>query len=493
MSSYKTTLKEKDVVLLGLDFGSTTSSAMVAVTQIGRDSATGRMAFESPDIIFRSEPIFTPFDGERINEINLQKNLDNWLAESGVSVEKIFSGGAIITGLAAEKSNAGVIAELVKKRVGDTIIATASDPSLESWLAFMGSCSAISRSNDNLPVINLDIGGGTTNAALGMNGSVLGTGCYFIGARHFQFEPGTYRLTSISGHGQILMDQLGIPRKTGDLLELTERNAILDFYVDMLEAIVNGNKVFLSQTEVNAHVQLALSTEDLKGTPAVTFSGGVGELIYQYTAGHSLPETTYFGDLGIDLSLKIMASPYLTGNIKSLVPENMGRATVYGLAIHSTEISGSSLFIPKRQTLPLRDLPIVGRMNISDGTKKIRQFIRLVNRSSNGAAIQIVPSNENKHQKGVLNSPFVEGLSDVKNLGLRIRDGILAEQLSLDKPLILIVPYNYGKSLGNYATDWQNISVNLVVIDEIPDRRAHFVSVGQNQNNIIPVSFYGVK
>ncbi len=184
-SSAHHTDNKDTVTMVGLDFGSTTSSAIVACARVARSSATGRMTFGSPEIRYRSEPVFTPFSNGQIDEIALQNHLDQWLHEGGVIPEQLFSGGAIITGLATETDNAGRIAGLVKKRVGEAIIATASDPCLESWLAFMGSCSALSRCNPDLAIINLDIGGGTTNPALGLNGNVLATGCYFIGARHF--------------------------------------------------------------------------------------------------------------------------------------------------------------------------------------------------------------------------------------------------------------------------------------------------------------------
>ena len=187
MGSIPSNTHNKDAVtMVGLDFGSTTSSAIVAHAHVARSSATGRMSFGTPEIRYRSEPVFTPFNDKKIDENTLQKYLDQWLQESGIIPEQLFAGGAIITGLATEAVNAGRITQLVKKRVGEAIIATASDPCLESWLAFMGSCSALSRCNPDRPIINFDFGGGTTNPALGKNGVVLTTGCYFIGARHFK-------------------------------------------------------------------------------------------------------------------------------------------------------------------------------------------------------------------------------------------------------------------------------------------------------------------
>ena len=54
----------------------------------------------------------------------------------------------------------------------------------------MGNCHALSKSHPTTPILNLDIGGGTTNLALGLDGQVLATGCLFVGARHFEFVPG---------------------------------------------------------------------------------------------------------------------------------------------------------------------------------------------------------------------------------------------------------------------------------------------------------------
>ncbi len=184
------------VTLLGLDFGSTTSSAVAATVAVESNCVTGRMQFGNPQTVYRSEPSFTPFRGDALDEDRLKRLLDRWLEQSELRPEEIFAGGSIITGLAAQRKNAAALTRLVQKRIGESLTATAGDPCLESWLAFMGSCSALSRHYPTQPFINLDIGGGTTNPALGLNGNVLGTGCYFIGARHFQFVPGTYKLVA---------------------------------------------------------------------------------------------------------------------------------------------------------------------------------------------------------------------------------------------------------------------------------------------------------
>ncbi len=48
------------IKLMGLDFGSTTSSALVAHAQIARHCVTGRMELREIAEHFRSEAVFTP-------------------------------------------------------------------------------------------------------------------------------------------------------------------------------------------------------------------------------------------------------------------------------------------------------------------------------------------------------------------------------------------------------------------------------------------------
>lgn len=483
---------ESAVMMVGLDFGSTTSSAIVAKANVGRNSATGRMAFGHPEIVYRSEPIFTPFSGNSLDEDKLNHHLDRWLEESGVDTKDLFSGGAIITGLATEKENAERIVKLVKERVGEAIIATASDPSLESWLAFMGSCSTLSRYHAEQPIINLDIGGGTTNPALGLGGTVLSTGCYLVGARHFQFVPGTYQVVAISNYGRLLLKHLGINRNIGDTLRDDEREIILQFYVDLLESVVAGHLQVSANSTVRDHIQVQLKYDNLLTQPVVTFSGGVGELIYQYGSGFPLPGTTYFGDLGIDLARKICESPRLSSQINDFVPGNQGRATVYGLAIHSTEISGTTLFFSNKKQKPLQDIPIVGRVTMEAGEQQICSLLEMINKSG-GGAIQVIAETETKNDADIITKIPVEKMERVKRFGQTVQKGVVNEQISPEIPIILIVPHNCGKSLGSYASNWRKSSANIIVIDEIPDRNAHFVNIGTIKNNIVPVSFYGVQ
>lgn len=478
--------------MIGLDFGSTTSSAMVASAGVGMSSATGRMEFGTPRVVYRSEPVFTPFNDNVIDQARLNSYLDQWVAESRLNFADIFAGGVIITGLAAKKTNADALARLVGERIGEAIVATADDPCLESWLAFMGSCSVLSRFHPQTPFINLDIGGGTTNPAWGLNGSVTRTGCYFIGARHFQFRPGTYRIENMSSYGRSLLAHFLISKDIGDTLTPSDTNAILEFYVNAIEAMVSGDDLFFLTPIGRLHQQVPFAIEPNCPAPVLTFSGGIGELIYRKSSGEKLPGTTHYGDLGIDLARRIMQSRILSAHIHRLVPENRGRATVYGLTLHSTEVSGATIFLSRPEILPCRDMPVVARLPIDALPDQLRQALELVETSQKGACIQVLSGIKTTRIHAAIHAPAYESLAKIKNLGLGLAQTLGNLKKKPRRPLVLLVPENYGQALGSYASNWRQSPIDLVVIDEIPDRNAHFVNIGRPHNNIVPVSFYGV-
>jgi ethanolamine utilization protein EutA len=471
-----------DVWLLGLDFGSTTSSALLARAKIRASSATGRMEFSAPQVVFRPAPVFTPFVGEDIDIAAVGDLLDGWMTGMGVVSGGVFAGGAIVTGLAARAGNATALRALVRERVGDAVMATADDPRLESWLAFMGSVATLSRAHGGTVFINLDIGGGTTNAATGRDGEVLDTACHFIGARHLRFVPGSYRITAISPFGQAMLDALGLDSAVGDELGATERQRLLDYCIEALIEIVDGTGKAFGRDETRC-IEQAPWLHSPTGSEVVTFSGGVGELVYRLAAGETPPGTTHYGDLGVDLAEAILRSPRLAANLRRFVPENRGRATCYGVALHSTEISGTTLFLPDATMLPLHDVPVLGRIGIDEDVAQLAATLALARHCHTAAAVLL----------DVGDTGQSIGVDRLRNLGRRLAEAFIDAGVGSDSPLVVLVNQNVGKALGHYATDWGRLPTRLIVIDEVPGRRAHFVNLGRLHRQVVPVSFYGLR
>lgn len=466
------------VRLLGLDFGSTTSSIMLVEARLGEHSISGRMGFAEPRVIYRSEPVFTPFDGNGLDQTRLSGLLDSWLHACGLDEQQPFAAAALVTGLAARQANVAALTRLISQRVGDSLMAAADDPGLESWLTFMGNCGLLSRAHPGQPILNLDIGGGTTNSAIGLNSNVLACGCHFIGARHWRFVPGSYQLLGSSEYGQALLTHLGITCHVGANLTSDEVQRLVAWQVSALEALVSAGSGFFSTAIGRLHEQLSLHLPALSTPLAITFSGGVGELIYRHVEDASWPPTTAYGDLGIDLARAILASPLLTGGLR-LLPETRGRATVHGLTLHSCEVSGTSLYLPNPKRLPLRDVPIVAHVPLDADYQSLLRALTLARYRPQGACLQLLGSNAQ--------------LATLRRLAQRLREALLHSDLPSSQPLVLLLEANAGKTLGQYVSDWGRMAQCLLVIDEIAPRPAQFIHIGRAHQQMVPVSFFGLE
>jgi ethanolamine utilization protein EutA len=469
------------VTLIGLDFGTTTSSAVIASANLLANSVTGRMEMAQIDERYHSDLVFTPFQGEYLDQDKILEYLDGWLAAGEVRAEKVFGGGALLTGLAAQKDNARTLTDLIRRRLGNALIASADDPCLEAWLAFMGSCARLSREHPEKWFLNLDIGGGTTNLALGKNGEVFCTGCLFVGARHVEVEPGTYRIVSLSTYARKLFDHLGITKGPEGELTPAEMADVVGFYVRLLQAAVDGKLEVFDEATAHLHQQVAFRPEPLPGSEAiaVTLSGGVGELVYGAIQGRSLPSMTYFGDLGIDLAERLLQWPGRSMDFRRYIPTGGGRATAYGLLRHSTQVSGSTVYLSHRASLPLHDIPILGTITDTSSDLQVPALLELAKKSRAGGCVQIRLQDRS--------------WAGVRALGTRIAACLQEQVFPPDHPLVILVPENIGKSLGQYISQWHALPLNLTVIDEIGARDAQYVHVGTPHNQVIPVSFYGLQ
>jgi ethanolamine utilization protein EutA len=466
------------IVMVGFDFGTTTSSAVFSRAQILKDSVTGRMELSGAKAIFRSEPVFTPYHDEMIDEQALSEEISSWMAAAKLSPGEIGAGGAIVTGLAAQSKNAVVVSKLVRTLLkGRALMATANDPSLESWLAFMGSCRNLSLDHPEVSFINFDIGGGTTNVALGRNGDVSRVGCYFIGARHLQLKTGTSEITNISSYGREVLNDLGMKKVVGDLLTGEERSRIASCYVSMLRQIAKG-AFSPGEKLISFHEQVAFQLPALDTTAVFTFSGGVGEILYEYIATGQLPGLSAFGDLGVDLAREIAHDGFFSPHLKSYVPENRGRATAFGIALHNTEISGQTIFLPSHKALPLFDLPIVGAIASADTESEQLKVLELAKHATAGACLRITGD-----------------LSSSSSLA-KFSEGLLTLLNKLDfpstQPLVLLAEANVGKTLGSYATAWGKAPRLLIVIDEVVPRKASFVNLGEQVHGVVPLTYFGM-
>src|SRR4051794_24254318 len=111
------------VKLIGLDFGTTTSSAVVALASLLRNVVTGRMELADLRPTFRSELVFTPLVGEDLDEVRLARYVDEWIEQASLDPSEVFGGGALLTGLTAQRFNADRLMALVRRRFASALVA----------------------------------------------------------------------------------------------------------------------------------------------------------------------------------------------------------------------------------------------------------------------------------------------------------------------------------------------------------------------------------
>lgn len=449
--------------LLGLDLGTTTSKCILFNAELHDNHVLGKSEIRGLQTIYRSEPVFTPYLSQTlICEEKLYSLISHWVNKIQlISQTTLIS--AIVTGLAAQKQNVNAIERILEKYFGSSIMLTTTDPRLESWVAFMGSALKISKDNPESIVINIDIGGGTSNIALARNGQIFDTGSYFIGARHIIFQPGTYKIQSYTKYAQSLSQAVG--------LELHIENTLTSYQVSCYteQLVQNLESVLYDKSNVNPKIiQASLSDFFLENDHIITFSGGVAELLYNSSQG----AIAAYGDLGYELVAALKKSK-LTKDISSFIAENKGRATVFGLAVNSFELSGNSIYISNDFELAIGNIPVVGHFHYEDNLEQLYELVESTKKIGGTAALYISFSKIN--------------LENIKKLSL-----IFRSYLSPQMKMVLILEPNIGKTLGSYISNWGQEKLSLLVLDQINPKPAQFVHIGNWVEGCLPVTFFGI-
>ena len=334
-----------ELLSVGLDVG-TTSTQLILSRLTVENKASGfsvpEMVISSREILYESPIHFTPLgSGQLIDGEALARLLEEEYRRAGITPEMIDTGAVIVTGETSRKENARTVLETLAELAGKFVVTTAG-PDLESVLAAKGAGAPALSQRLGKTVLHMDIGGGTSNFALIKEGKVLRTGCMNVGGRLVKLDP-EGRLTYVSSVLKGIfsykagdtpgMDALEALAKT--LAQALEMAASLRTGSSPLQSLYTGEASAWVPPEEDIHL---------------SFSGGVADCI-----GKDYPPFA-FGDLGPLLGKAIRESRLCQG------PYSLGsqtiRATVIGAGCHSTQLSGSTIFI-QNVDLPLKDLPVV--------------------------------------------------------------------------------------------------------------------------------------
>jgi len=158
-----------ELLSVGIDIGTTTTHLVFSklyVVNLAGGSAVANFEILSREITYESPVYFTPLiDETRLDVEKLQEIITTEYAAAGIEPSDVKSGAVIITGESAPKENAEEVGKVLEGLAGDFVVAVAG-PDLESILAGKGSGAQRISRREGITVVNLDIGGGTTNIAV---------------------------------------------------------------------------------------------------------------------------------------------------------------------------------------------------------------------------------------------------------------------------------------------------------------------------------------
>ena len=328
---------------VGLDVGTTTTQLIVSEIQAENKAS----AFSVPEmeitgrkIRYTSPVHFTSLlSGELVDGDKLRALVKTEYKKAGITPESVDTGAVIITGETSRKENAAQVLRSLSDLAGEFVVATAG-PDLESVLAAKGAGATDLSRDTGKTVLHMDIGGGTSNLALCREGKVVATGCLNVGGRLLKFDENGV-ITYVSPVLKAL-----IPYKVGDAITQTQAQEVVNMLASVLEMAAS-----LREKDGLYEKLLTPEAKELEVTEEVvlSFSGGVADCIEK-----DVPWLSY-GDLGPLLGRAIRNSRLCAGEYR--LGSHTIRATVIGAGCHSTQLSGSTVFLQNVQ-LPLQNLPV---------------------------------------------------------------------------------------------------------------------------------------
>ena len=336
----------ESLLSVGLDVGTTTTQLVLSRLEIVNQAgsfAVPQMQITDRQILYRGPVHFTPLKNDQLVDGDAIKDLvEREYAQAGIEKSQVDTGAIIITGETSRKENAAAVLAALSGFAGDFVAATAG-PHLESVLAAKGAGAVELSEKTGLPVLHMDIGGGTSNLALIRNGQILNTGCLNVGGRLIKRTPDG----KISYVSPVLRGITGLQK--GDCPQPGQLEGIAGVLVTALEMAAGlrpATQLLDSLMTREAGDTWTIPEE----TCMLSFSGGVADCMEkQYKPGQ-------FGDMGVELGQAIRESRLCRGQY-ALGVETI-RATVIGAGSHSAQLSGSTVFC-EDVTLPVRNLPVV--------------------------------------------------------------------------------------------------------------------------------------
>jgi ethanolamine utilization protein EutA len=342
-------LSLKSLLSVGIDVGTTSmhlSINRLLLSNISRLGEPERIVVSGFEKIYESPIRLTPLTPDAaIDADAILAFIKEQYEQAGLQFDDIASGAVIVTGETAKIRNAEVMVERVSSLSGQFVVASAG-PNFESFLAGKGSGAAAYSRESGKVVCNVDVGGGTTNIAVFERGELKSSSAVSLGGRLVSLDH-DLKILKLTESARSCFAQLNISTESGDTLSFADATALADYA---------AGKIIESITEPG-WTDSSLITQPLSIDASIDeywFSGGVAELMTDLTKIHS---DTEYGDLGVFLARSLL-SRVQSRALQMTIPHDAIRATVIGAAVHTLQLSGSTVWVPDG-LLPLSGVPVI--------------------------------------------------------------------------------------------------------------------------------------
>lgn len=403
------------VTSVGIDIGTCTTKLVLSrltVANTGGAALIPRLKIIAREVTYRSPLYPTPLEEEDgVDSAAVAGLVAAEYARAGVSPGEITTGAVIITGETAKKRNAAALTHSLAGAAGDFVVATAG-PDLEAMIAAKGAGTPERSRLSGKLVANVDIGGGTSNVALFARGALAGTFTLEIGGRQTRYAPAA-----------------------------------------MASALASA--LCLEPDAVARDLLIGHPRWPERAPDEITFSGGVGELIYS-------PAET--GDVGPALARAIIQNSWIAARIGERPDETL-RATVIGAGARTCEISGSTLYLDET-ILPLRNLPVARPLEYPEA---VNWYCPV---ATEPCLLAFSLGRIEAHDFDTL-----------ETLARRL----LAAARPQD-PLVVIVENDFAKALGQTLKRMEP-GRKVLVIDQVPVEHGDYVDIGRplSDGRVVPV------
>jgi ethanolamine utilization protein EutA len=332
------------VLTVGVDIGSSTSH--LVFSRIVLERLDSRYVVTERESFYQSDILLTPYSGpDTIDAAALGAFLERQYKDAKIDPDEIDTGALILTGVAVRRTNARRIGELFAGQAGRMVAVSAGD-SLESVMAAYGS-GAVARSIRNgKPVMNVDVGGGTSKIAICAEGKVIDVTALDVGARLVVLDE-ERRIVRLEEAGRRFGAELTLPLEPGATLAEKDARALAAAMADRLFEAMRGGSPRAGGADLLRLDPLTNRCE----ISDVSFSGGVSEYVYG-------GEAKGFGDIGPELAAELRSRLKEWGP-QLARPDARIRATVIGASQYTMQVSGSTIFVSPLETLPLRNVPVI--------------------------------------------------------------------------------------------------------------------------------------